>query len=213
MTCAICIEDMKCSAFTQPSEDDRVDEDDATALRLKCGHAFHASCILQAFRSGISCPTCGSSPRNLNDILQEAVDAVQESDQQWLAADLLREQVRRTNPEVKRVRTFLNKSRKKYNVLVQDLVATRSRIVKSALLDFRKTRKADHCNQVQSLQRSLDIVRDAETKAMIDSGDLTEEAIRAFMEQYGENDYRVECVFEAPDMNQPDPLDRAFWLR
>jgi DNA repair exonuclease SbcCD ATPase subunit len=204
---------MKCLAFTNTCEDDHVDESDPAALRLKCGHAFHASCILQAFRSGISCPTCGSTLRNLNDILQEAVDAVQESDQQWLAADLLREQVRRTNPEVKRVRNYLNKSRKKYNILVQDLVSSRSRIVKSALLDFRKTRKADHSNQVQHLQRSLDIVREAETKAMIEPGDISEDSVKAFMEQYGENDYRVECVFEAPDMNQPDPLDRSFWLR
>lgn len=37
---------------------DDVDGTDHACVRLRCGHAFHAPCILATFRSGIGCPTC-----------------------------------------------------------------------------------------------------------------------------------------------------------
>jgi hypothetical protein len=33
-------------------------ETNGTWCKLKCGHAFHTNCIMQAFRSNLKCPVC-----------------------------------------------------------------------------------------------------------------------------------------------------------
>lgn len=215
--CSICIEDMKCASFTAARDDDEIDADDPLALRLKCGHAFHVSCIMASFRatSTANCPTCrpGQS-RTMNDVLQEAVDMVNmESDNQFLLADLIRDNVRVRNPAVRKARSHFKKVLKKYNGLAQDLVSNRSRIVREALKSFRAEKKQHYSTQVQLVQNALNSVKHAEREAMLATGDLTEDAVDDYLDNACEWDYRANYVAQRGDENQPDPLDRSFWFR
>ncbi len=63
MECSVCLESIATLPFVAPdvgtgATTDAVDSADPTCVRLRCGHAFHAPCILATFRSGIGCPTC-----------------------------------------------------------------------------------------------------------------------------------------------------------
>ena len=71
MDCLICIEPMTTKSYISPSpdDDDTVDEHDLKCNRLKCGHAFHSSCIFSSFRAGLGCPVCRESSNTTDDLL------------------------------------------------------------------------------------------------------------------------------------------------
>jgi hypothetical protein len=169
---------MKCLSFTAPSEDDVIDAGDASALRLRCGHAYHVSCILAGFRaSGVHCPTCGPPKRTMNDIVQEVMILVNdqeeedEPDQDYVLAELVRENVRKRNKTVKDARKHFKKTVKNYNMFARSLVTERNHLVKSALVGFRKDKKKEFTKEVQTVRRALNVVKNAERVAMEETGD------------------------------------------
>ena len=118
MDCAICIEQMQTMTFDvekSKGEDDVVDSVDTQCLRLKCGHAYHASCIMESFRNGGCCPIC----RDTRQPLQEFSESP--SDQRALEYESQRLIVRSTNRSVKSTREKLNKEVKAYNILCENL--------------------------------------------------------------------------------------------
>jgi hypothetical protein len=58
--CGICIEEMNTIAFKKPNEEqeDGLDKNDASCIRLKCGHAYHFVCQMPAMRMGKFCSLC-----------------------------------------------------------------------------------------------------------------------------------------------------------
>jgi hypothetical protein len=150
----------------------------------------------------------------MNDVLQEAVDMVNmESDNQFILADLIRDNVRVRNPQVRKARSHFKKVLKTYNGIAQDIVSHRSRIVREALKPFRMERKQAYSNEVQRVQNALNAVKQAERTAMLASGDLTEDAVDDYLDNACEWDYNADYVAQRGDENQPDPLDRSFWFR
>lgn len=220
--CSICIEEMKCESFTAAGEDDIIDSADPSAMRLKCGHAYHVSCIMAGFRaSGVHCPTCGPPKRTMNDLVQEVMILVNEdedeedhqADQDYVLAELVREHVRKRNRNVKEARKHYKKSVKNYNVYARSLVSERNTLVRSALDKFRKEKKKEFTKQVQAVKRALNMVKEAERTAIEETGDLTPEQLEQFMADEEQYEYHVNDVLASKDMTQPDPLDRSFWLR
>lgn len=211
---------MTCLSFTAPGEDDVIDAADASVLRLKCGHAYHVSCILAGFRaSGVHCPTCGPAKRTMNDIVQEVMILVNdqeeddEPDQDYVLAELVRENVRKRNKKVKEARKHFKSTVKNYNMLARSLVSERNQLVKTVLVDFRQERKKEFTKQVQTVRRALKIVKDTERTAMEETGDLSEEQLNQFMADEEQYEYHIDDVLASKDMTQPDPLERSFWLR
>jgi hypothetical protein len=58
--CGICIEEMNTVAFKKPCDDqeDCLDTNDSSCIRLKCGHAYHFVCQMPAMRMGKFCSLC-----------------------------------------------------------------------------------------------------------------------------------------------------------
>jgi hypothetical protein len=150
----------------------------------------------------------------MNDVIQEAVDMVNmEMDNNYVLADLVRDNIRTRNPAVRKARAHYKKVLKRYNIMMTGLVSTRSKIVRDALVSFRSLHKQKHATEVQNVQRALDAVKDAERTAMLATGDITEDCVTDFMDNACEFEYRADCVAQHGDENQPDPLDRSFWYR
>jgi len=190
---------MKTAAFcSQQKEDDTVDETDATCIRLRCGHAFHASCTLASFRSGTGCPMC-----------RDAVDEEEVLDDPvFLRLDMERERIRASCSSVKAARRELNKSMRDYKAHTTILRAERKLFIRKALEDFSRKRRTEFTKITLSVTKKLKVVEIEETKEL--QKHATEEELEDYMEAIA-YEYDGKEYMRSNDFACADPIQKSFW--
>lgn len=208
MDCGICIETMKTESFVSPTNkddaDDLIDLKDKECIRLRCGHAFHASCILCALRSGAGCPTCREGPSRYNYdeefYLEEDSALVQRLDAE---ISLIRSRSQR----VRKARHTLNRHGKEYRILCDKLRWERNACIKKALVNFRLKNRALYVESAEEVRNSLANVKNIEFK------ELASKATSEELEEYSNSidDYVAKEYMRCNDVTAMDPISRKFW--
>ena len=226
--CPVCASQMTVKKFEAQQHDDIIPNTDC--LRLKCGHAFHAACILEGFRRGTGCPVCRTSlveqtqsqtqgdgsdgVRFVLDLQTMQISVQEESDSETeitenpVANALLVsvQQQRSINPDVRAARTLLKKSIKEYKESRQFLIQERAKRIQKALREFRRDLRSVHYSALKQVREKVRKVKKAEKKALLEKGvseDDAEEFFRVFEEQFDTQT----ILFYKTD----DPCSRRFW--
>lgn len=152
--CTICYENMNTSDYIGKQDFDCVDVDDTTCLRIKCGHAFHTNCIMQAFRGNLKCPICRDSLTSGSSIPNEffvefydnqnGEENEEEEEDDTFHPDRLRLETevkleRCKNKEIIEKRKTLKKKIKEFHLFHSSLKKNRRDLIKQTLQNFRKT--------------------------------------------------------------------------
>ena len=218
--CAICRTDMEILSFETPPED--LSDDicvNETCLRLKCGHAFHSSCIALSFRNTAKCPLCRDEPDETwlpldanNEILNWSnFDALV-----TVSTDRLREiedsisiieRVRQCNAKVQKARAQFNREKVKAFELVQRLEAKRKDALNGAIANFRRENRLTWERTRKTLQRNMRKIRKVEYEAMEQIVGATE-AKKNLETLDHTNMYDLRRI-----MSHAEPFRKRFWVR
>ena len=173
-SCTICYEEMKTVEFEGVQDMDIVDLNDPSCLRLKCGHAFHTNCILQAFRSNLKCPVCrnnlvesGSPTDNFIQFIDEEVEQEEIPQHEFLIQSVINQE-RTRNAEVKELRKDLKKTVKQFNTYHTDLKHKRRAMIRVMLSDFRKKEHALFRKSVRNVQKKATALMKLEKSIVVD---------------------------------------------
>lgn len=218
--CAICRTDMDTLAF-EPQKD--MEDDVAiteTCMRLKCGHAFHSSCIALAFRANVKCPMCRDNPEeedNENSFLQllppnmdnfQALVAVSREELNQIESSITCvEQIRQTNYQVQRARAKFNKEKLKAFQTIQKLESERKLALNKAMNVFRKEHRVEWERLRRHLQRQVTKIRKLEYDAMVHT--VGQEKATQNLETLNySNMYDLRRI-----MSNAEPFRKRFWVR
>lgn len=228
-----------CDGSGAPSADG-VDPADPSCLRLRCGHAFHAGCIMATFRSGIGCPVCRDplqlvAPRRAavaraamdeedangginahvgggTDDDEDDYDSVADID--LVTVTRLDERLsvlRSTMPSIQAARSALRESLRSYRILCDGLRNGRRRALDAALREFRHDRMPTFTRAKRAVEQALREVERRELAAL--SAAEPAEDVRMFTQIASQFEYRLHHVLESQDYTSVDPLSRRFWTR
>lgn len=215
--CSICRTDMEILSFESPpeglSDDICVNE---TCLRLKCGHAYHSSCIALCFRTNSKCPLCRDEPENewanwLVPNNTENFDALI-----TVSTDRLRqiedsistiERIRQTNSKVQKARAKFNREKLKAFEIIQTLESKRKDALNGAIAKFRKEHRMTWEKTRRTLQRNISKIRKLEYEAMEQVIGTTQAKEQMDTLQYT-NMYDIRRI-----MSQAEPFRKRFWVR
>lgn len=155
--CPVCQAEMTIPAFEAASCDTSTE----TEIRLKCGHAFHATCIALSFRNSSECPVCRDSGDTMQSILENIYSSLTELDAGLLSVRTVQSKdksVQEARREMKRVRKqFVD-----YATLVRK---EKKRRVKEVLAEMESYRN-EMDRRYSRLQASVSRVRSFEYNAM-----------------------------------------------
>ena len=205
MDCSICIEPMTTKVYIQPNEDceDKVDDQDHTCNRLKCGHAFHSSCIFASFRAGLGCPLCRESQKEeqFNDF--DATDPI------ISRLDQERTKIRINSKTVRLLRRDLNLKLRKYRLLAEHLRKERRLCLSKALREFRLKHKSEFKILAEEVSESLFSVETGETEELLKYFSIDE--VTAYLNHIKDFDYDPLELMRCKDTFAADPLTVQFW--
>ena len=217
--CTICYEEMKTTEFGGVQDMDIVDLNDPTCLRLKCGHAFHTNCILQAFRSNLKCPVCrnnlvdnGTPADNFIQFIEEEVD--EEIPQHEFLIQSVINQERTRNPEVKELRKDLRKTVKQFNTYHTELKHKRRAKVRAMLREFRKGEHSLFRKSVRNVQKKATALMKLEKSIVVER--LVKENLVApdWNERYFNysEDYDSYYLLQKNGADNLSGFSRRFWI-
>ena len=233
--CCICACEMGAAKYVAPDEtamDHIVEGTDC--IRIKCGHAFHAACILQGFREVTTCPECRAPLRaaapsvvasaqignggqhfvlDLTTMQITADESEADSDTvENPTANVVRialQHERSTSIVVRDARSSLKRAISDYKALRNVLVAERATRLRAALASFRRDFRSKHLKAARLVGSHLERVEELEKSALLKSGiseaDTSSFFSSAFSEEY---DLRSLLAF-----SQNDPTTRRFWAK
>lgn len=216
MECSICLELIKTDSYVATdSTDDKIDEKDPSCIRLKCGHAYHATCTMESFRCGKNCPMCRE--KSIPEIEEEFDEGfeilVENSETERLIKDmeLEVEHLRKTDSSVKKSREVLNKSIKKYRVYCEEIKKERKLQIKNALKVLRNKKKSKFEKLIKNVEKNLMDVKDAETKAL--SNKRTQLDLDTYnFHPWITSDFSArKNILISNDYTSTDPLLKKFW--
>lgn len=160
--CPICKTDMGLPMFEKATEDVCTD----TCIRLRCGHAFHGTCLAMSLRNAhTKCPLCRDDPEeDTADVpfLDELTTRIGEID----ASVRQRTYVQTHDTNVQRERRRLNEYEREFNALEERLKHERHVRLSVTLKDFRKEYRAKFDKVRKRIQRQLTKVRSMEWRAL-----------------------------------------------
>ncbi len=143
--------------------------DDAgdTHVRLRCGHAFHGTCLALSFRNTAECPVCRDSPHKVMEnafetVLFEVNTRVSEVD----ASLRQRFYIQRHNPKVQKLNARFNALEKDFQKEVSSLEKKRKALVARAIKTFRQENRNTFEDTKKKLQKQLSKLRSAEWHAL-----------------------------------------------
>ena len=163
--CPICRSDMGHTVFELSNEDGPIGEG---VLRLRCGHAYHGTCIAMAFRAGVQCPMCRDNPdeeeyepveRNLENAVFSHIENITASMRQTTY-------VQTHVGQVQAARARYNKERKKLSEYMERLNQQRHRCLAEALKRFREEHRNQFEKARKKVQRTLGDIRQKEWEAL-----------------------------------------------
>lgn len=162
--CAVCQCDMGVVQYC-PSEADKTESD--SVVRLRCGHAFHGTCVALSLRSTGGCPMCRDKTVDNEGAVEISLSDLYESFRDVSSAlDVV--QTTRTRKEVQQERKELNRCRKAFHEKISSMQTHRKRLLRDALSDFRRTHRDAFERTKHKYQIALSNVRGAEYRAMAD---------------------------------------------
>lgn len=154
---------MHIAAYKKEDSDEILED----CIRLKCGHAFHGTCVALAFRNAPECPVCRDSPHKqfeeaFENVIQEINARVSEVD-----ASLLQTQyIQSHHPKVQNARRLFNLAKADFQKEIKDLETKRHALLAKVLKDFRQDTRDKFQDTQKKVQRQLTKVRSAEWHAL-----------------------------------------------
>ena len=208
MDCSICVEPMLTKSFDKElaQEEDCVDINDKSCLRMKCGHAFHVPCITQSLRNNIGCPFCKTEEVvvQMQELLSES-----ESDERIREIDNTRFLLRTTSQPIMEARQELNKSVKTYKKFSEIIKRERKLHVQAALKTFRAKRRGEFKKYFRDVEQKIETVKEIEIKELCKTN--SEEDVEDYMTLMMEFDYDARTTLASGDFTAIDPLLNRFW--
>jgi len=188
--CTICYEEIKTKEFDAVQDFDCVDFDDPTCLRLKCGHAYHTNCIMQAFRSNLKCPVCRTDLVEVKNheenfiqlFANEESDDDDDIDNLLIQTTLNRERAK--NKELKECRKKLKETVKDFHIFHTDLTKRRKAKIRECLKTFRKEEHKNFRMKIHGVEKVLKVVKKNEQKIvdekLLNTGQITHDDTRKY---------------------------------
>jgi hypothetical protein len=144
-------------------------EDDAgeSHVRLRCGHAFHGTCLALSFRNTAECPLCRDSPfHQMDETLENVMVQVNTRVSEIDASLRQRVYVQRHNPKLQRMNRRFNELTTDFQKEVSDLERKRKALMAEAIKRFRQDNRNTFEDTRKKLQKQLTKVRSAEWHAL-----------------------------------------------
>jgi tRNA U54 and U55 pseudouridine synthase Pus10 len=155
--CAVCQTDMTIPAFESATWDTSTE----TEIRLKCGHAFHATCIALSFRNNSECPVCRDNVDNMHSILENIYSSINELDTGLVSLRYVQGRDR----AVQEARRDMKKVRKQFVEYATLVRQEKKRRVSEALKEMQSYRN-EMQRRYKRFQASVSEVRNVEYNAM-----------------------------------------------
>jgi len=212
MDCPICKCDLGYPEFEAIEQDTDISED---VFRLKCGHAFHNSCLCRALRTENKCPTCRQGPEREEEELRLIIGAdgllaisqdeditlpsfnVAEARQVSDAINQLR-----SDFQLQKLRRQANIQEKKYRAIEQELLYQRRAFLKEAMSQFRSQYRQQFEKQKRVLRNTIKKVRLYELERLSQMPEMASVDFRKYIDF--NLDSRVGADF--------GPLKKRFWI-
>jgi tRNA U54 and U55 pseudouridine synthase Pus10 len=173
-----------------------------TEIRLKCGHAFHATCIALSFRNNSECPVCRDNVDNMHTILENIYTSINELDNGLISLRYVQGRDR----AVQEARRDMKKVRKQFVEYATLVRQEKKRRIKQVLSEMSSYRN-EMDRRYKRLQASVSSVRNVEYQAM--HKELGEDAAKETLEILDRAGmYSVRHFF--PD---EEVLKTSFWKR
>lgn len=222
-TCTICYDEINTDEFIGKQDFDCVDLHDPTCLRIKCGHAFHTNCIMQAFRGNLKCPMC-------RDSLIENPLRTFENEYVFQAFEIEEIEEEEVNPEILKLETELNLERCKNKKLIEKrkqlkqkikhfheyhtlLKKNRKKILKNSIELFRKENHKVFHKHIKDIQKDLNAICTQEKKIIEKNNkiEITEDSFQNYFNKSNQI-YNVYDIIQknGEDLNINGFL-RKFW--
>ena len=220
---------MKTATFKAVSDsDDVVDPEDASCLRLRCGHAFHAACVLAAFRAGLGCAMCrqplvvgggAALEHELYDDGEQYSEDEEAQDDEYdgataaetaamREAHVALQRLRTSRRAVREARTAVNTALRDHNVLCEGVRQERAAVLRAALTNFRRRLQPAFRTSLHRLQESLERVQREERQALLDHG-VDGRTVDAYFRHTAPIEYSART--RTRTLADADPLSRRFW--
>jgi hypothetical protein len=205
--CSICLEVMQTLSYDSNKangEDDCVDSEDKNCIRLICGHAFHASCIIQSMRAGTKCAMCREQPIDINQTF-----SVDSNENRLREIDDERHRLRITNRAIKNAREKLNKSVKEFRILSEVVKKERKNCIKKSLRTLRNKHRSEFRELVKIVKENVEEVKIIEIMEL--GKTKTKEEIEEYLLTFADYDYEARNLLQSNDFTCMDPLLNRFW--
>lgn len=221
--CTVCYEEIKTPEFLNVQEFDCVDFEDPSCLRLKCGHAYHTNCIMQAFRSNLKCPVCRidliesgkANDDNYIQIFANEEDSDDDINQNNLLIKSTLNLERTKNKELKEYRKKLKCQIKDFNKYHTELKHKRKTTVKECLKTFRKSEQKTFHSKMKEVNKIVQVIKKNEksiaTEKLLKNGIVEELDIDMYFDRFNQ-DYYVYSLLQknGGDINL-NGFTRRFW--
>jgi len=222
------MEQMKTESFKHPVEnqDDKLDDQDTSCLRLKCGHCYHTECMVMAFRQHQGCPLCREDNpviniddvvldnNILNQLRQELEIELPLNENQMNIineVDTKIQFLRTSNYHVQKARQNQNIILRQYNEFCEYLKKERSDAIKEALLKFRRKHRSSFNKKLAELRSWMANTKEIEINFLLQLSDMTPEKVNAYMEYMGSYSYSPEHL-PRNLLNEKEPIHLRFWF-
>jgi hypothetical protein len=217
--CGICMDEMVWPTFLGKDAaqvEDSTADGHANASRLPCGHAFHATCLVQLLRTSSNCPRCrkgvGEDDESEDEEEEEAnafgsnVWILSTVDDQMTHNPTMHA-IRSSDTSVQAARTGLREAVRNYRRLRDRLRHTRRVCLEDALRNFRRRHMPALDAAVVRVQTALARARNCERRAW---RRVTSQAPRGEAWENYEALNSIGMLLQNTQ-SHTDPLHRRFW--
>lgn len=201
--CPICKTSMGVADFEKGTTDDDAGE---SHVRLRCGHAFHGTCLALSFRNNAECPVCRDSPfKHMDEALENVMVEVNARVSEIDASLRQRQYVQRHNPKLQRMNRRFHELEKDFQKEVSSLERKRKALMAEAIKHFRQDNRNTFEDTRKKLQKQLSKVRSAEWHALCEIyGETEAKKTLEFLDASGA--YSVQHLF-----GEQEVFRKRFW--
>jgi hypothetical protein len=209
--CSICKCDMDVDPFDAAASEGLCGTD---CFRLKCKHAFHATCVIQSLRAaGAGCPVCRDGGENARGgatriIFEMQLDddeedqAAEDAERNFL--DQVVHSLNTTSQAVMAAKRNLNQSVKAYNIFRDKLRKERKQVLQTAMREFRARRYQEFRKVRDNTSQALSSYHQELRRHL---GNLSEEDLEFSTPE----EFLRQPVHMGSSVRHQDPMRLSFW--